>query len=64
MYLKGRNFGGNLIWRMAEKVNFGGNLVWRMAEKTIMKGIVLLQNHVLETLFLVQMLTMSKVSAR
>ena len=21
-------FGGNLIWRMVEKINFDGNLIW------------------------------------
>ena len=30
---KNLNFGGNLIWRMTEKIKFGGNLIWRMAEK-------------------------------
>ena len=47
-------FGRNLIWRMVEKVNFDGNLIWRMAEKTLMRGIVLLKSHELETFFLVK----------
>ena len=26
------NFGGYLIWRMADFVKFGGDLIWRMAD--------------------------------
>ena len=46
-YLKGRNFGGNLIWRMPEKVfsdvefNLADEektLIWRMAEKIRFDG--------------------------
>ena len=31
-YLKGRNFGGNLNWRMAGKIKFDGNLIWRLQD--------------------------------
>ena len=29
-YLKGRNFGENLIWRIAGKIKFNGDLIWRL----------------------------------
>ena len=34
MYLKGRNFGGNLILWMEEKINFGRKLIWRILAKS------------------------------
>ena len=41
--IKGRNFGGNLIWRMAEKAFFRGNLIWRMAGKIKFNGNLILR---------------------